>query len=95
VNLIALDPLTIIADTCIFIIRHQPRKGSKMTIINQQTFEAKFAAMTDAGIEWSIRDIRETMDIWRDEKPMNDPYMVKIWAEWDAATAEAQKRRAV
>ncbi len=41
---------------------------------------------------FALGDIRETLDIHRD-KPMDDPYHQKLWAEWDAYVVEVQKRR--
>jgi len=62
--------------------------------INQKYFEAKFSVMSDEGLAFSSRDVREVLTIWRDDKPMDDPYMVKCWAEFDAITAERQRRAA-
>ena len=51
-------------------------------------------------IDYSLRDIHETLQIWRDSKPENDPYMRKLWAEWDSLLDEKRallaphKRRA-
>lgn len=42
-------------------------------------------------IQFALGDIAETLQIWRDEKPITDPYMVKLWGEWDALITEKQK----
>ena len=42
-------------------------------------------------IAYALEDIQETIQIWRDEKPHNDPYMVKLHAEFDALIEEKQR----
>ena len=42
-------------------------------------------------INWAIKDIRETLAIWRDEKEWNDPYIVKLYKEFDKLIAMKQK----
>ncbi len=42
-------------------------------------------------IQFALADIAETLQIWRDEKPINDPYMAKLWREWDDLIAQKQK----
>lgn len=42
-------------------------------------------------IQFKLDDIAETLQIWRDEKPITDLYMVKLWAEWDALILQKQK----
>lgn len=42
-------------------------------------------------IQFALGDIAKTLQIWRDEKPITDPYMVKLWAEWDTLIARKQK----
>ncbi len=42
-------------------------------------------------IQFALGDIAETLQIWRDEKPIDDPYMKKLWGEWDALVTEKQK----
>ncbi len=41
-------------------------------------------------IQFALGDIAEVLRIWRDEKPITDPYMVEKWAEWDALIARKQ-----
>ncbi len=62
-------------------------------ILNQTHFEPRCAEMTDAELAFASTDVRACLEIWRDEKPHNDPTMQKWWAEFDAITAERQKRR--
>ncbi len=42
-------------------------------------------------IQFALGDIKETLQIWRDEKPITDPYMVKLWREWDELIARKAK----
>ncbi len=42
-------------------------------------------------INLAITDIRETLAIWRDEKDWNDPYVVKLYREFDKLVAMKQK----
>ena len=34
-------------------------------------------------IEYALKDILETLAIWRDDKDINDPYIVKLYSEFD------------
>ena len=34
-------------------------------------------------IEYALKDILETLAIWRDDKSMDDPYIVKLYSEFD------------
>ena len=43
-----------------------------------------------ARINYALKDIAETRAIWRDEKPIADPYMRKRWREFDELTAPKQ-----
>lgn len=47
--------------------------------------------LTDAQLEWTLKDIAETLKIWRDE-PTSNPYVAKLLREWDAALNEKSKR---
>ena len=40
----------------------------------------------------ALRDIKETIVIHRD-RPLNDPYVAKLYAEFDAYSVEIYKRR--
>lgn len=42
-------------------------------------------------IQFALGDIAETLQIWRDEKPITDPYMVKLCREWDKLIARKAK----
>ena len=42
-------------------------------------------------IQFALGDITETLQIWRDEKPIDDPYMVKLWREWDELVTRKAK----
>ena len=46
-------------------------------------------------INFALADIKETLAIWRDDKPIHDPYMVKLWAEWDSLVIKKQRLLAV
>ena len=39
-------------------------------------------------IDFALADLRETMAIWRDHKDATDPYIVKLYAEFDELTTE-------
>jgi hypothetical protein len=45
-----------------------------------------------ASLLYAIRDISEALQCHRD-KPTSDPYVAKLYAEFDAYTVEAAKRR--
>ena len=34
-------------------------------------------------INYALKDIQETLAIWRDDKEWNDPYIVKLYREFD------------
>jgi len=34
-------------------------------------------------INYALKDIQETLAIWRDDKEWNDPYIVKLYSEFD------------
>jgi hypothetical protein len=42
-------------------------------------------------INWALKDIQETLSIWRDEKEWNDPYIVKLYREFDKLIVMKQK----
>jgi hypothetical protein len=48
---------------------------------------------TLAEIEWALRDIQDTLILYRDE-PLDHPYHAKLWREWDEKIAELQDYRA-
>ena len=42
-------------------------------------------------IQFALGDIAETLRIWRDEKPIDDTYIVKLYREWDELVVRKQK----
>ena len=42
-------------------------------------------------INYALKDIQETLAIWRDEKEWNDPYVVKLYREFDKLIVMKQK----
>ena len=42
-------------------------------------------------INYALKDIQETLAIWRDEKEWNDPYIVKLYREFDKLIVMKQK----
>jgi hypothetical protein len=55
-------------------------------------YEKRAKLMPTGQLLHALRDIQATMAIWRD-KPLSDPYMVKLYAEYDACTVELYKRQ--
>jgi hypothetical protein len=55
-------------------------------------YEKRAKHMPCAQLLHALRDIQATMAIWRD-KPLSDPYMVKLYAEFDAYSVERYKRQ--
>jgi hypothetical protein len=47
--------------------------------------------MTDEALDYSIRDVCATIDIWRD-RPTSDLYVSKLLREFDAYTVERNRR---
>ncbi len=42
-------------------------------------------------IQFALTDIQETLAIWRDHKDITDPYIVKLYAEFDELIVLKQK----
>jgi hypothetical protein len=42
-------------------------------------------------IEYALKDILETLAIWRDDKDINDPYIVKLYSEFDKLIVVREK----
>ena len=42
-------------------------------------------------IEYALKDILETLAIWRDDKSMDDPYIVKLYSEFDKLIVMREK----
>ncbi len=57
-------------------------------------YTRRACGMLDDHLLGAIADVRETLTIWRDEDPVRNPYVAKLWAEFDAYTTEMQQRRA-
>ena len=41
-------------------------------------------------IQYALDDVRETLAIWRDHKDDDDPYIVKLYAEFDELVVQKQ-----
>jgi hypothetical protein len=54
-------------------------------------FAAKTKYYSLPEIDFALADLRETMAIHKD-KPADDPYVRKLWAEWDVLI-EARRRK--
>ena len=54
-------------------------------------FTAKARAYTDNEIRYALADIKSTLALHLD-KPTDDPYVAKLYREWDALLAEGAKR---
>lgn len=61
-----------------------------MSLLAHYTARAK--GLSTASLLYAIRDVSETLQIHRD-RPIDDPYVAKLYAEFDAYTVELQKRR--
>ena len=42
-------------------------------------------------INYALKDIRESLVIWRDDKDINDPYILKLYREFDKLIVMKQK----
>ena len=42
-------------------------------------------------INYALKDIQETLAIWRDDKEWNDPYILKLYREFDKLIVMKQK----
>lgn len=42
-------------------------------------------------INYALKDIQETLAIWRDDKELDDPYIVKLYREFDKLIVMKQK----
>lgn len=56
-------------------------------------YESKAKTMSAGELLFAIADIKEVMTIWRDDKDLSDPYIQKLYAEFDAYTVELFKIR--
>ena len=51
----------------------------------------KFADYTKSQIDFALKDIKEVLTIWRDNKNLNDRYIVKLYKEFDFLITLKQK----
>ena len=42
-------------------------------------------------INYALKDIRESLVIWRDDKELDDPYILKLYREFDKLIVMKQK----
>jgi hypothetical protein len=54
-------------------------------------YEARARQLSLADLRFAISDIQATMRCWPDRDPC-EPYMAKLYAEFDAYTVEVAKR---
>ena len=43
-------------------------------------------------INYALKDIQETLKIWRDHKELNDPYILKLYREFDKLIVMKQRK---
>ena len=55
-------------------------------------YEKRAKGLTIGELLHALRDIKSTLAIWRD-RPLSDPYVAKLYAEFDAYHAETYKRQ--
>jgi len=60
-----------------------------MTLAHYTAIAKKLSVAELAG---ALRDIKETIVFYRD-RPLNDPYVAKLYAEFDAYSVELHKRQ--
>lgn len=48
--------------------------------------------MSLSELTFASADIRETLAIWKLDKPINDPYMAKLWRQFDSVVVERHRR---
>jgi len=51
----------------------------------------KFKEYTKSQIDFALKDIKEVLTIWRDNKNLNDRYIVKLYKEFDFLITLKQK----
>ena len=42
-------------------------------------------------INYALKDIQETLKLWRDHKELDDPYILKLYREFDKLIVMKQK----
>ena len=55
-------------------------------------YEKRAKGLTIGELLHALRDIKSTLEIWRD-RPLSDPYVAKLYAEFDAYSVETYKRQ--
>jgi hypothetical protein len=55
-------------------------------------YTARAKTLSIAELTHALRDLKETLQIHRD-RPLSDPYVAKLYAEFDAYSVEIYKRR--
>ena len=51
-----------------------------------------FNNYTSHQVNYALKDIQTTLKIWRDDKKLNDPYIIKLYKEFDSLITLKQKR---
>ena len=55
-------------------------------------YTARARAPSTAELIYALRDLKATLQIHRN-RPLNDPYVAKLYAEFDAYSVEVHKRQ--
>tara|TARA_R110000868_G_scaffold303695_1_gene564208 strand:+ start:161 stop:382 length:222 start_codon:yes stop_codon:yes gene_type:complete len=55
-------------------------------------YEKRAKLLTIGELLHALRDIKSTLAIWRD-RPLDDPYVAKLYAEFDAYSTETYRRQ--
>ena len=55
-------------------------------------YEKRAKLMPVGKLLHALRDIKATLAIWRD-RPLSDPYIAKLYAEFDAYSTETDHRQ--
>jgi hypothetical protein len=55
-------------------------------------YTARAKNLSTSTLLFALRDVTDTIAIYRD-RPLNDPYVAKLFAEFDAYIVELAKRR--
>jgi len=51
-----------------------------------------FNNYTTHQVNYALKDIQATLKIWKDDKKLNDPYIIKLYKEFDSLITLKQKR---
>lgn len=54
-------------------------------------YEEKAKTLSTVALRYSLDDVKATLALWKDE-PMENPYVRKLYAEFDAYTVELYRR---